>query len=58
MIGEQRGIEIGKLKGSVQICEGLLGGPFSSDEVLSKKSTEELVEIVAQLQKRLRDRMS
>jgi len=69
-IGEQRGIEIGeqrgmekgekrgKLKGSVQIYEGLLGASVSSDDVLSKKSTEELVLIVTQLQKRLRDRTS
>ena len=60
--GEQRGIEIGeqrgKLKGSVQIYEGLLGSSVSSDDVLGKKSTEELVLIVTQLQKRLRDRTS
>ena len=61
-IGEQRGIEIGeqrgKLKGSVQIYEGLLGASVSSDDVLSEKSTEELVQMVTQLQKRLRDRTS
>jgi len=61
-IGEQRGIEIGeqrgKLKGSVQIYEELLGASKSSDDFLSKKSTEELVLMVTQLQKPLRDRMS
>jgi len=61
-IGEQRGIEIGeqrgKLKGSVQIFEGLLGASFSSDDILNGKSNEELASMVAQLQKRLRDRTS
>ena len=65
-IGEQRGIEIGeergeqrgKLKGSVQIYEGLLGTSVSSDDVLNGKSNEELASMVAQLQKRLRDRTS
>ena len=61
-IGEQRGIEIGeqrgKLTGSVQIYEGLLGASVSSDDVLSKKSTEELVLMVTHLQKHLRDRKS
>ena len=46
-IGEQRGIEIGeergKLKGSVQIYEGLLGASISCDDDLNKKSTDELV---------------
>ena len=63
-IGEQRGIEIGeergeqrgKLKGSVQIYEGLLGTSVFSDDVLNGKSNEELASMVAQLQKRLRDR--
>ena len=59
---KQEGIEIGeargKLKGSVQIYEGLLGASVSSDEVLSKKSTEELVLLETQLKKRLRDRTS
>ena len=59
-IGEQRGIEIGeqrgKLKGSVQIFEGLLETLVSSDDVLNIKSNEELASMVAQLQKRLRDR--
>ncbi len=58
--GRQEGIEIGerrgKLKGSLQIYEGLLGASVSSDEVLSKMSTEELVLMLTQLQKRLRDR--
>ena len=53
-IGEQRG----KLTGSAQVYEGLLGGPISSDELLTKKSIDELVVMVTQLQKRLRDRMS
>jgi len=61
-IGEQRGIEIGeqrgKLKGSVQIFEGLLGTSVSSDDILNGKSNEELASMVAQLQKRLRDRTS
>ena len=61
-IGEQRGIEIGeqrgKLKGSVQIFEGLLGTSVSSDDILNGKSNEELASMVVQLQKRLRDRMS
>jgi len=60
--GRQEGIEIGeqrgKLTGSVQIYEGLLGTSASSDDLLSKKSTEELVLMVTQLQKRLRDRKS
>jgi len=59
-IGEQRGIEIGeqrgKLTGSVQIYEGLLGASVSPDDVLCKKSIEELVLLVTQLQKQLRDR--
>ena len=61
-IGEQRGIEIGeqrgKLKGSIQICEGLLGTSVSSDETLNSKSIEELDVMVTQLQKRLRARTS
>jgi len=60
--GRQEGIEIGEergeLKGSVQIYEGLLGASVASDDVLSEKSTEELVLMVTQLQKRLRDRTS
>jgi len=59
-IGEQRGIEIGeqrgKLMGSVQVYEGLLGEATSPDEMLSKKSAEDLEAMVTQLQKRLRDR--
>jgi len=58
--GRQEGIEIGeqrgKLTGSVQIYEGLLGASVSSDDVLCKKSIEELVLLVTQLQKQLRDR--
>ncbi len=60
--GRQEGIEIGvqrgKLTGSVQAFEGLLGGPLSPDELLSKKSIEDLAVMVTQLQKRLRDRTS
>jgi len=60
--GEQRGIEIGeqrgKLTGSVQVFEGLLGETVSPDEMLSKKSIEELALMMTQLQKRLRGRMS
>jgi len=60
--GRKEGIEIGelrgKLKGSVQIYEGLLGASVSSEVILSKMSTEELVLLVTQLQKRLRDRAS
>ena len=53
-IGEQRGKPIG----SVQVLEGLLEGPISPDELLSKKSIEDLTAMVTQLQKRLRDRTS
>jgi len=60
--GRQEGIEIGeqrgKLTGSIQVFEGLLGETVSPDEMLTKKSIEELALMVAQLQKRLRDRMS
>ena len=59
---KQEGIEIGEqrgdLKGRVKICEELLGVPKSSNEVLSKKSIEDLMAMVTQLQKLLRDRMS
>ena len=58
--GRQEGIEIGeqrgKLTGSVQVYEGLIGEPITPDEELSKKSIEELGAKVTQLQKRLRDR--
>ncbi len=57
-IGEQRGEQRGKLIGSVQVFEGLLEGPISPDELLSKKSIEDLAAMVTQLQKRLRDRTS
>jgi len=57
-IGEQRGEQRGKLTGSVQVYEELLGEPISLDEVLSKKSIEDLAAMVTQLRKRLRDRMS
>ena len=61
-IGSQRGMEIGeqrgKLTGSIQVYEGLLGGQASPDEVLSKKSIQDLAAMVVQLQKQLRDRMS
>ena len=53
-IGEQRG----KLKGSIQIYEGLLGDAVTPDSDLSNLSTEALGAIVAQLKKRLRDRTS
>ena len=53
-IGEQRG----KLMGSVQVYEGLLGASLSSDDDLSKRSIQELESMVSLLQKRLRDRMS
>ena len=60
--GRQEGLEIGeqrgKLTGSVQVYEGLLGGPVSPDDLLSNKSIENLAAMVTQLQKRLRDRMS
>ena len=60
--GRQEGIEIGeqrgKLTGSIQVYEGLLGGPTSSDEVLGNMPIEDLAAMVTQLQKRLRDRMS
>ena len=55
-IGEQRGEQRGKLIGSVQVYEGLLGASLSSDDDLSKRSTEELATMVILLQKRLRDR--
>ena len=57
-IGEQRGEQRGKLTGSIQVYEGLLGEPTSPDEVLNKKSIEDLAVMVTQLQKRLRDRTS
>ena len=53
-IGEQRG----KLTGSIQVYEGLLGGPTSPDAVLSNMPIEDLGAMTTQLQKRLRDRMS
>jgi hypothetical protein len=53
-IGEQRG----KLKASIQIFEGLLGDAVTSDSDLSSRSLEALETMVAQLQKRLRDRTS
>jgi hypothetical protein len=53
-IGEQRG----KLKGSIQIYEGLLGDAVTPDSDLSNLSIEALGAIVAQLKKRLRDRTS
>ena len=60
--GRQEGIEIGeqrgKLKASIQIYEGLLGDTVSSDRNLSTQSIEALETMVAQLQKRLRDRTS
>ena len=60
--GRQEGIEIGeqrgKLKGSVPIYEGLLGASVSSEDVLGRKSDEELTAMVTLLQKRLRDRLS
>jgi hypothetical protein len=40
------------------VFEGLLGETVSPDEMLSKKSIEELALMVTQLQKRLRDRIS
>ena len=58
--GRQEGIEIGeqrgKLKGSIQIYEGLLGDAVTSDSDLSNQSNEALELRVSQLQKRLRDR--
>jgi len=60
--GRQEGIEIGeqrgKLNGSAQIYEGLLGASVSSEDVLGRKSDEELTAMVTLLQKRLRDRLS
>jgi flagellar biosynthesis/type III secretory pathway protein FliH len=60
--GRQEGIEIGeqrgKYKASIQIYEGLLGDAVTSDSDLSNRSLEELESLVAQLQKRLRDRKS
>ncbi|MFN9416200.1 MAG: PD-(D/E)XK nuclease family transposase, partial [Pirellula sp.] len=57
-IGEQRGEQRGKLKASIQIFEGLLGDSITSDSELSSQSVESLESMVAQLQKRLRDRTS
>ena len=57
-IGEQRGDQRGKLKASIQIYEGLLGDSVTSESTLSSRSTEELESMVANLQKRLRDRSS
>ena len=56
--GEQRGDRRGKLKASIQIYEELLGDSVTSENILSSQSTEELESIVANLQKRLRDRTS
>ena len=60
--GRQEGIEIGdkrgKLKASIQIYEGLLGESVTSDSILNSRSTEDLESMVANLQKRLRDRSS
>ena len=56
--GEQRGDQRGKLKASIQIYEGLLGDSVTSESILSSRSTEELESMVANLQKRLRDRSS
>lgn len=60
--GRQEGIEIGeqrgKLKGSIQIYEGLLGDAVTPDSDLSNLSIEALGAMVAQLQKQLRDRTS
>ncbi len=56
--GEQRGKQRGKLMGSMRVYESLLGDTFTSDNDLSKLSTEALESMVAQLQKRLRDRSS
>ena len=53
-IGEQRG----KLKASIQIYEGLLEDAVTSESNLNCQSIEELETMVAQLQKRLRDRTS
>ena len=53
-IGEQRG----KLQGSIQIYEGLLGDAVTFDSDLSNQSIEALELMMAQLQKRLRDRTS
>jgi len=57
-IGEQRGDQRGKLKASIQIYEGLLGDSVTSESILNSRSTEELESMVANLQKRLRDRTS
>jgi flagellar biosynthesis/type III secretory pathway protein FliH len=57
-IGEQRGDQRGKLKASIQIYEGILGDSVTSESILSSRSTEELESMVANLQKRLRDRSS
>ena len=57
-IGEQRGEQRGKLKASVQIYEGLLGESVTSDSELNSQTIESLESLVAQLQKRLRDRTS
>jgi len=57
-IGEQRGEQRGKLKASIQIYEGLLSDSVTSESILSSQSTEELESMVANLQKRLRDRSS
>ena len=60
--GRQEGIEIGeqrgKLKGSIQIYEGLLGDAVTSDSGLSNQPIEALELMMTQLQKRLRDRTS
>jgi predicted transposase/invertase (TIGR01784 family) len=60
--GRQEGIEIGdkrgKLKASIQIYEGLLGDSVTSESILNSRSTAELESMVANLQKRLRDRTS
>jgi flagellar biosynthesis/type III secretory pathway protein FliH len=55
-IGEQRGDQRGKLKASIQIYEELLSDSVTSESILSSRSAEELESMVANLQKRLRDR--
>ena len=55
-VGQQRGEQLGKLKASIQIYEGLLEESVTSDSELTNLSVEALESMVAQLQKRLRDR--
>ncbi len=56
--GEQLGLEKGELIGKIQLCQELLGTAPSTSEELTKLDTDALTKLVADLQKRLRQRPS